>query len=164
MLMFMEPMTARMYHSRARRKQGPRLAQPAPATASRTSSLGYDRNAMSGPGSAFRQHARLLWRLSLALALIALTALALSGRLGAVQGGVLIMLPALLLAVVMYTRPYLGEQAIVRLRRGRRKRRLGTTACALAPPRSPARASRGGRLIAVALAGRAPPLALAGCR
>jgi hypothetical protein len=121
---------------------------------------------MSGPGSTFRRHARLLWRLSLALALIALTALALSGQLGAVQGGVLIMLPALLLTAVMYTRPYLGEQAItrLRLRRSRRNRRLGTTACALAPRRSPARASRGGRLIAVALAGRAPPLALAGCR
>ncbi len=121
---------------------------------------------MSGLGSAFRRHARPLRRLSLALALIAFTALALSGQLGAVQDGVLIMLPALLLAVVMCTRPYLGEEAIARLRvrRSRRDRGLGTTACALAPRRSPARASRGGRLIAVALAGRAPPLALAGCR
>ncbi|HEX4116275.1 MAG TPA: hypothetical protein VHY18_10420 [Solirubrobacteraceae bacterium] len=118
---------------------------------------------MSGLGLAFRGRLRPLWRTSLALVPIALVALALSGELGAVQGGALIMLPALLLAVVMLTRPYLGEAAIARLRirRARRKRRLGTPACALAPLRAPARVSRGGRLIAVALAGRAPPLALA---
>jgi hypothetical protein len=110
--------------------------------------------------------ARLLWRLSLSLALIALAALALSGALGAVQGGVLIMLPALLLALVMFTRPYLGEEAIARLRvrRASRQRDLDTPACAIARLRTPTRTLRGGRLIAVALAGRAPPLALADCR
>ncbi len=124
-------------------------------------------SAMSSLGSAvLGRHARLLRRLSLTLALIAFVALALSGELGAVQGGVLIMLPALLLAAVMFTRPYLGEATIARLRvrRARHNRRLGTPACVIAPMRAPTRASRGGRLIAVALAGRAPPLALAGCR
>jgi hypothetical protein len=103
----------------------------------------------------------------LTLVLIALAALALAGEFGAVQGDVLIMLPALLLAVMMFTRPYLGEAAIAHLRirrAARRKRRLSTPACALAPLRSPAHVSRGGRLIAVALAGRAPPLALADSR
>jgi hypothetical protein len=123
-------------------------------------------SAMSGLGSAFRRCARPLWRLSLALAPIALVALAFLGELGAMRGAVLVMLPALFLAVAMFTRPYLGEKTIARLRirRARRHRRPSTPACALSPLRSPARVSRGGRLIAVALAGRAPPLALAGCR
>ncbi|HEV7938506.1 MAG TPA: hypothetical protein VGP18_10845 [Solirubrobacteraceae bacterium] len=118
---------------------------------------------MSGLGLAFRGRVRPLWRTLSALALVALVAVALAGEFGAVQDGVLIMLPALLLAVVMCTRPYLGEAAIARLRirRARRKRRLSSPACALLPLDSPARVSRGGRLIAVALAGRAPPLALA---
>lgn len=112
---------------------------------------------MSGP------RARVVWRLTLVLALIALGAAALSGALGPVQGGVMIMLPALLLAVVMLTRPYVGERVIARLRI-RRPRRPGAPAGAIAPPGQPARVMRGGCLIAVALAGRAPPLALADCR
>jgi hypothetical protein len=152
MLMFMLPMTARIYHRVPARK---------------SACWFMIASAMSGLGSAvLRQHARLPRRLSLALALIAFVALALSGEFGAVQGGVLMMLPALLLAVVMFTRPYLGEQAIAHLRgrRAQRKRGLDTPASVIARLRSPARALRGGRLIAVALAGRAPPLALAGCR
>jgi hypothetical protein len=120
---------------------------------------------MSGLSSAFKQRVRPLWRTSLTLVLIALVTLALSGELGAMQGSVLIMLPALLLAIVMFTRPYLGEETIARLRirHGQRNRRLNRSSCALAQLRSPARVSRGGRLIAMALAGRAPPFALAGC-
>jgi hypothetical protein len=124
-------------------------------------------SAMSSLGSAvLGRHTRLLWRLSPTLALITLVVLALSGELGEAQGGVLIMLPALLLAIVMLTRPYLGEQAIARLRvrRARHDHRPRTPACVIAPQHAPARASRGGRLIAVSLAGRAPPLALVGCR
>jgi hypothetical protein len=124
-------------------------------------------SAMSSLGSAsLWLHARLLRRLSLAFALIAFVALALSGELGAVQGGVLIMLPALLLAAVMFTRPYMGERTIARLRvlRARRRRGCDTPAPVIARLRAPARTLRGGRLIAVALAGRAPPLALAGYR
>jgi hypothetical protein len=80
------------------------------------------------------------------------------------QTGVLTLLPALVLAVMMLTRPYLGEQAIARLRRAGRSRRprgVATLGGYLCPEVAVA---RGGRLIAAALAGRAPPLALAVCR
>ena len=122
-------------------------------------------NAMNGLASALRGRVRPLWRTSLTLVLLALVALTLAGELGDAQG-VLMMLPALLLAVVMLTRPYLGEATIARLRvrrAARRNRRVGVPGCALAPLRSPAHVSRGGCLIAMALAGRAPPLAPAGC-
>ena len=92
------------------------------------------------------------------LALVVVTVLAAEGMLGALQGGVLIMFPAVLLAVVMVTRPYIGEDVIAALR----ARRVGRdTAKQESTPRSPATThlARGGRLIAVALAGRAPPIA-----
>lgn len=107
--------------------------------------------------------ARLVWRVALLLALLALALLAADGVLGALQGGALVMLPAIALAVVMLTHPYLGEEAIARLRerRGPRERTAALAAPAL---RAPERVARGGRLIAVALAGRAPPPPLAACR
>jgi hypothetical protein len=78
----------------------------------------------------------------------------------------LIMLPAIALAIAMLVRPYLGERTIARLRvrcdRARRARL--TMRVTAAPSRSRTSVARGGRLIAVALAGRAPPPALAGCR
>jgi hypothetical protein len=101
--------------------------------------------------------------LALAFALLALAVLALSGRLGAAQGGVLIMLPALALAVMMLTRPFLGERVVARLR-ARRPRRAQAAAPIAARVRRRAGVARGGCLIATALAGRAPPLALASCR
>jgi hypothetical protein len=96
------------------------------------------------------------------LALVAFTVVALSGKLGGIQGGALIMLPALLLAVVMLTRPYIGERVIARLR-VRHLRHPRASAYVRGLLHSPTHAVSGGRLIAVALAGRAPPLALAGC-
>jgi hypothetical protein len=124
-------------------------------------SLGYYCGAMSSLCSVYGPRARFVWRLALVLALSALAAVALSGRLGSMQGGVLIMLPALLLAVVMLTHPYLGERIIRRLRvRRARRPRLGAHRVRL--PHLPVRAVRGGRLIAMALAGRAPPLTLVG--
>ncbi len=96
------------------------------------------------------------------LALTAFAVVALSDKLGGAQGGALIMLPALLFAAVMLTRPYLGERVIARLR-VRQVRRPRAGACVHSPLRSPKRAASGGRLIALALAGRAPPLALVGC-
>ena len=105
---------------------------------------------------------RLAWRVVLMLALVALSALVLSGAVDPLQNGVLTLAPALALAAMMLTRPYLGERAIARLRgRGPRRRRLPRPSAAV-PPRPVACVARGGRLIAVALAGRAPPLALAG--
>lgn len=112
------------------------------------------------PGLAPR--ARVAGRPLLILALIALVVLALSGAIDPLQSGALTLLPALALAGMMLTRPYVGERAIARLR-ARRARRPEEARPVATPPRPPKRAVRGGRLIAVALAGRAPPLALAGC-
>jgi hypothetical protein len=72
----------------------------------------------------------------------------------------LTVLPALAFGLLMMVRPYLGEKAIARLRGTPRARRP------LPPclPRVHERcgdAVRGGRLIAAALAGRAPPALLA---
>ena len=103
------------------------------------------------------------WRPVLAVALIAAVALALGGAVAPLQGGALVLLPALMLALVMLTRPYLGARALARLR-SRRERRTHAIALSFAPPSWRTRAVHGGRLIAVALAGRAPPLALASCR
>jgi hypothetical protein len=106
---------------------------------------------------------RFLWRVALIFVTVALAALALSGAIDPLQSGALTMVPALALAVLMLTRPYLGERVIARLRARRtRRRRLAATAGARLRPS--VGVARGGRLIAVALAGRAPPLAHAGCR
>jgi hypothetical protein len=96
------------------------------------------------------------------LALIALVALALAGAIDPLQSGALTMLPALALATMMLTRPYLGERAIVRLRSRRSPRPSAVARIGVRRLRRRASVARGGRLIAAALAGRAPPLALAG--
>jgi len=102
---------------------------------------------------------RVVWRMALILAPAALAALALSGAIDPLQSGALTMAPAVALAVLLLTRPYLGERVIARLR-DRRPRRRGAVGARTARPRPSACLARGGRLIAVALAGRAPPLAL----
>ncbi len=119
---------------------------------------------MGGLGSLLRWRGRLLWRLALIVALIALTALALSGVIESLQSGAMMVLPALVLAVVMLVRPYLGEGAIARLHARRARRPNVATPMLVVPPRPRGRVARGGRLIAVAMAGRAPPLALVACR
>ncbi len=73
------------------------------------------------------------------------------------------MLPAVVLAAMMLTRPYLGERVIARLR-ARRPRRASAVRAIVRSLRPEGRVARGGRLIAAALAGRAPPLALVVCR
>ncbi len=112
---------------------------------------------MLGP----RIRVRVLSRIVLLLALAALAALALSGVIDLLQSGALTMVPALALALMMLTRPYLGERVIARLRRRcpPRRRVAGGFVARIGPC---ALMARGGRLIAAALAGRAPPLALAG--
>jgi hypothetical protein len=106
---------------------------------------------------------RALWRIAAVLALLALVALALSGAIDPLQSGALTMAPALALALLMLTRPYLGERVIARLRCARPRRlRIASSKAGRALPG--VYVARGGRLIAAALAGRAPPLALAGCR
>jgi hypothetical protein len=116
---------------------------------------------MSSLSSVFGPRAHVVWRLAALLALVALAVLALSDGSASLQTGVLMMLPALSFAVLMLTRPYLGERILARLAARRPRRRV------LAAKRGARRAgislARGGRLIAVALAGRAPPLAVADC-
>ncbi len=97
------------------------------------------------------------------IALGALVLLVLSGTLDPLQSGALTLLPALAVAAVMILRPYAGERVIARLRA--RRLCLPRTRPAAPRPRPAATGiARGGRLIAAALAGRAPPLALAGSR
>ncbi len=74
----------------------------------------------------------------------------------------LYLLPALVLAVVLLARRYPGECVIERLREARAARPRARAADALRPRQRPREHQRGGRLIAVSLAGRAPPL-VAGC-
>ena len=74
--------------------------------------------------------------------------------------GVLYLLPAVLLGVALMAGRRPGERLIVALHR--RARRVGRTGSAATPGLTPARRAerifpRGGRLIAAALAGRAPP-------
>jgi hypothetical protein len=109
------------------------------------------------PGSG--AHVRVVSRLALFLALLTLAVLALTGAIDLLQGGTLTMLPAIALAVAMLTRPYVGERLIARMRRSPRP--CGACAPAIAYVRVCVCLARGGRLIAAALAGRAPPLALA---
>jgi hypothetical protein len=87
-----------------------------------------------------------------------LAGLALMGVL-ALPPGVLTLLPALTLAVVMVTRPYLGERVIERLRLRRARPRINGLGLAVRSRRRQPTATmlRGGRLIAASLAGRAPP-------
>jgi hypothetical protein len=115
---------------------------------------------MSGLCSVFGARSRLLWRLLASLALIALLALALSGTIDLLQSGALTMVPALAVATLMLTRPYAGERVIARLR-ARLVRAARAVASRAEQLRPVALVARGGRLIAVALAGRAPPPALA---
>jgi hypothetical protein len=110
-----------------------------------------------------RIHVRALWRVASIFALLALVALAFGGVIDPLQSGALTMLPALVLAAMMLTRPYIGERVIARLR-ARRPRRRGAIAIAGVRLRLCAAVARGGRLIAAALAGRAPPFVLAGYR
>jgi len=112
------------------------------------------------------RRARTGWRLAAVLGLALLAAGALVGALGSSSAPLLTLLPALALAVAMLVRPYLGERAIARLRRRRDAHRCVTrpTRSIVVRRRSRRPLARGGLLIASALAGRAPPAALAGCR
>jgi hypothetical protein len=78
------------------------------------------------------------------------------------RGGLLFLGPALLLGMLLLARRYPGEDVIGRWRDARRSPGVGRPG--RRPRPRPALRSRpgGGRLIAVSLAGRAPPLA-AGC-
>ncbi|HTZ63320.1 MAG TPA: hypothetical protein VMB51_04395 [Solirubrobacteraceae bacterium] len=113
---------------------------------------------MSSCSSVFGPLARV-WRPVLVVALLAAAAFALGGSFAPVQSAALVLLPALALALAMLVRPYLGARAIARLRarRADRAQRPCSTLLSVGARRMRAHAVRGGRLIAVALAGRAPP-------
>jgi hypothetical protein len=97
-------------------------------------------------------------RIAVAIGLFAVGALALSGLLGLSRQDLLTLLPLFLLMAVLVLRPYAGERLIARLRRGRPSRtRPGPVVASRRPQLSGL--ARGGRLIATAMAGRAPPLA-----
>jgi hypothetical protein len=99
-----------------------------------------------------RAHPRL--RVVFALTLIAL--LWLAGPHDGLDLGLLYLAPALLLALPLLAGRYVGEQALARVLTGTTPRQRRTSH---PPPRRP-RARllpRGGRLVAHALASRAPP-------
>jgi hypothetical protein len=106
---------------------------------------------------------RRVTRLTFLAALASLAAVIVSHGAGASLDGLMYLLPALVLAVVLLGDRYPGERAIQRLRVGRAARPRAHAASAPRPRRHLGDRRRGGRLIAVSLAGRAPPLA-AGCR
>ncbi|HSZ14277.1 MAG TPA: hypothetical protein VK790_09610 [Solirubrobacteraceae bacterium] len=116
---------------------------------------------MSVLGSDCGRCARLLRRVVPVMALALLAALVLAGAIDPLQSGLLTMAPALMFAAMMLARPYMGERAIARLRVRPSRRRRRVAARVPAFPGAAARMVRGGRLIAAALAGRAPPAALA---
>jgi hypothetical protein len=86
-----------------------------------------------------------------------------SGIAAGLWQGMLYLLPALLLLLVLLARRYPGERLLgalrVRRARGRARVRAGVAVRRIELP-----VPHGGRLIAVSLAGRAPPLAWAGAR
>jgi hypothetical protein len=93
------------------------------------------------------------------LLLALLGALALAGLDGGMAGalwqGAIYLLPALLLALVLLTRRYPGERLLGRLRLHLRPRRSERARAVRYTAERPP--PHGGRLIAVSLAGRAPP-------
>jgi hypothetical protein len=94
-------------------------------------------------------------------AVAAVATLALLGVLGVLGPGALTLLPALLLAAALFTGRFPGERLIERWTRARpRLRRALAPLVALTRP--VASTPRGGRLVAAALAGRAPPALAAG--
>jgi hypothetical protein len=90
-----------------------------------------------------------------------LAALGLAGAAGALGTGALTMLPALLLAAALFAGRYPGEQLLGRWA-GRRPSVRRTISRIAAPARRCVAPPRGGRLVAAALAGRAPPALPAG--
>jgi hypothetical protein len=112
-----------------------------------------------------RRSASASLRPSIGVAAAALLLLGLGG-LAAYGGGLavalwqgaLYVLPALLLAVALLARRYPGERLLVRLHVRRTRPRVGLRGVCTFAPAGP----RGGRLIALALAGRAPPAPRAG--
>ena len=76
-------------------------------------------------------------------------------------GVLLLLAPALLLAVLLLLGRYPGSGALARVLERRRPRRARAVARLAVPRADRRRRPRGGALLALALAGRAPPEAVA---
>jgi hypothetical protein len=97
-------------------------------------------------------------RLLVAVATIALAGIATHYAQGALIEALAYLLPALLLLVVLATRSYPGERALLALIERKRRLRHGSTAGLIGrQPSLRAVVPRGGRLIAASLAERPPP-------
>jgi hypothetical protein len=118
--------------------------------------------AMGSLTSVYRPQSRVVWRLLLMLAMLAGLALALGDGGASLQTGALMLAPVLALSILMLTRPYIGERILARIAARRPRRAVAEVRFTAGHSRTSI--VRGGRLIAAALAGRAPPPALAGCR
>lgn len=93
----------------------------------------------------------------------ALLCAALDGRsLGALAMGLLYLLPAIALAFFLFLGRYPGERTLQRLQRALASPRSRPASSPL-PRVHPVELLRGGRLIAVSLAGRGPPRAAVCC-
>lgn len=117
---------------------------------------------------AHRQAAGRRRIVSASICSVAVLAAALLGahQTGVAIEGALYLLPAAGLALVLMCGRYPGERALKRLRAGRTMLPRATrTAGASTPERrhTESHVLRGGRLIAVSLAGRAPPATAAVC-
>jgi uncharacterized membrane protein len=108
-------------------------------------------------------HARAAARVAAVLAMVAFLAAAATGALGSSRDDLLTLFPLFLLIAVMVLRPYAGERLIARLRGASKRRPPAPARIGLSRPLRLAILARGGRLIATAMAGRAPPPARADC-
>jgi hypothetical protein len=95
-------------------------------------------------------------------AVAAVAVLALLGVLGVLGPGALTLLPALLLAAALFAGRFPGERMLERWTRARPAVRRAVARLVLPPTRAAGATPRGGRLVAAALAGRAPPALAAG--
>ncbi len=92
------------------------------------------------------------------LAALTLLAVLVSHGAGVALGGLLYLVPALVLAALLLGGRYPGERALERLRLEFAPRPRARAANSSRPRRRPDARLGGGRLIAVSLGGRAPPL------
>src|ERR687884_269724 len=94
-------------------------------------------------------------RLLLGLAALTLAFAVVQSATG-ISGDVLLAAPALILLLPLLAGRYVGEEGIARLSAAMAQPRRRTVVALARPRRAPRVLARGGRLIAVALAGRGP--------
>jgi hypothetical protein len=112
-----------------------------------------------GPCLVDRQCQRILARATLGALALAAVVIVVGHPLGAFDGGFMCMLPMLGLAAILFAGRYPGEDVIGRLVLARRAGRPSRARSIRLPRQRPRHDLCGGRLIAVSLASRGPPLA-----